>query len=164
MAGNIALGSVLLGLTFAFLIYYRKVMDPADAVDQFPGAYRFLQNKWYFDELYSALLVRPSLVVAGWCRWFDANVIDGFLHGAAKVTLTVSFISGKNDRNIVDGLANLLADVCQGWAPGSEVRRPDTSAATCSFWSWRRWPVDLLTYLSAWATAWVSRYASCRHS
>ena len=28
---------------------------------QFPGVHRFLLHKWYFDEVYSALLVRPSL-------------------------------------------------------------------------------------------------------
>ena len=39
--------------------------------------YRFLQHKWYFDEFYSVAVVRPGLVVAGWCRWFDTNVIDG---------------------------------------------------------------------------------------
>lgn len=124
LAGLIALASVLVGLTFAFLVYYRKVMNPADAVEQFPGAYRFLQNKWYADELYSAMLVRPSMVVAGWCRWFDTNVIDGVLHAAAKITVLVSFISGLNDRRIVDGAANLLADVCQGvgnWLRGVQT-------------------------------------------
>jgi NADH-quinone oxidoreductase subunit L len=124
LAGNIALASVLLGLTFAFLIYYRKVMNPADAVGQFPGAYRFLQNKWYVDELYSAMLVRPSMVLAGCCRWFDTTVIDGVLHMAAKVTVLVSFVSGLNDRRIVDGLANTLAGVCQGvgnWLKGVQT-------------------------------------------
>ena len=82
---------VVLGLTFAFLIYYRKAMNPADAVEQFPGVYRFLQHKWYADELYSAMLVRPGLVVAGWARWFDTTVIDGVLHAAAKVTVFVSY-------------------------------------------------------------------------
>ena len=52
--------------------------------------------------------------MAGWARWFDANVIDRVVHVLAKVTVVVSFLSGLNDRRIVDGLANLTAGVCQG--------------------------------------------------
>jgi len=100
------------------------VLDPADAVEQFPGVYRFLQHKWYADELYSAVLVRPALVVAGWAKWFDATIIDGALHGIAKVTLLTSFVSGLNDRNIVDGLANLIATTFKGI--GNSFRRVET--------------------------------------
>ena len=31
------------------------------------------------------LLVRPALVVADWCRWFDTNVIDGIVNCLARV-------------------------------------------------------------------------------
>ncbi len=49
-----------------------------------PGRVRFLQHKWYFDELYSAILVRPALVVATLARWFDTHVIDGIVNGLAR--------------------------------------------------------------------------------
>ena len=39
--------------------------------EQFPAVHAFLTHKWYFDELYSAIVVRPALVVAHWFRWFD---------------------------------------------------------------------------------------------
>ena len=114
LAGGLALLTVIIGLTFAYLIYYRRAMNPADAVEQFPGVYRFLQNKWYFDEVYSVVVVRPGLVVAGWARWFDAQVIDRAIHSFAWLGVATSFLSGLNDRRIVDGLANLTAGVCQG--------------------------------------------------
>ena len=65
LAGGLALFTVAIGLAFAYLIYYRKAMNPADAVEQFPGVYRFLQNKWYFDEVYTrpARSARPG---RGW--------------------------------------------------------------------------------------------------
>jgi len=46
--------------------------------------YRFLLNKWYVDEIYDFLFVRPSLVV-GRFLWKkgDGSVIDGFLNGVA---------------------------------------------------------------------------------
>ena len=54
-------------------------------VQQFPHVYNFVSNKWYFDELYDLLFVRPAL-------WFgrlfwkggDEGTIDRFgPHGAA---------------------------------------------------------------------------------
>src|SRR5262249_17160558 len=59
LAGNLALGLVLAAIIFASLIYYSRVLDPTEAKAQFPGVHRFLWHKWYFDELYSAMLVRP---------------------------------------------------------------------------------------------------------
>ena len=124
MVGVLALGVVGIGLIFAVLLYNRRVMNPAEAAEQFPGIYAFLQNKWYFDELYSAILVRPALAIAGWARWFDTNVIDGIIHQVAKVTLLLSVFSGLNDRNVVDGSVNLIADVCQ--SVGNRLRRVQT--------------------------------------
>ena len=62
-----------LGVVFAFLLYYFRAWTRRRRKEQFPAVYRFLWNKWYFDELYSAIVVRPALVVARWCRLFDAR-------------------------------------------------------------------------------------------
>ncbi len=123
-AGYLALGLVVVSILFASSVYFYKVLDPADAVAQFPGLHRFLERKWYFDELYSALLVRPSLVVAQWCKNFDLKGIDSVLHGSAKATVTVSRWNGKFDSGIVDGLANLTARVF--YATGSWLKNVQT--------------------------------------
>ncbi len=123
-AGALALFAAVLGFVFAGVIYYRHRLDPAEAAAQFPGVYRFLQHKWYFDEAYSVLLVRPALTVAGWCRWFDTNVIDGIVNGTAKGTVEVARGGGRFDNRIIDGLVNLLADVVQ--AIGGWLRRAQT--------------------------------------
>ena len=109
-SGNLALLVVAIGIVFAFLIYYYRVLDPAEAKEQFPRVHGFLANKWYFDELYSAVLVRPSLVVAHWLKAFDLRVLDGILHGVARLTVWVSKWDGIFDRNIVDGLVNVLGN------------------------------------------------------
>ena len=70
-----------------------------------------MQHKWYFDELYSALLVRPALAVSGWCRNFDTQFIDGFVHLLGRGGVATARESGKFDRGVVDGLANLIAGV-----------------------------------------------------
>ena len=124
LAGYLALAMVALGLVFAFAMYYFRVLDPHEARQQFPAVYTFLLNKWYFDELYSAILVRPGLTVANWARNFDTNVIDGFVNLLARIGVFVSWVSGLFDRYIVDGLANLLAAVSYGiggWLRGFQT-------------------------------------------
>jgi NADH-quinone oxidoreductase subunit L len=116
LAGNLALGLVILAAVFAALVYYYGKLDPAEAREQFPRVYDFLANKWYFDELYSAVLVRPALVVAGWCSRFDLRAIDGLINWTGRSTVRLSDLNGKFDLGIIDGLVNLTARVIYGVA------------------------------------------------
>jgi NADH-quinone oxidoreductase subunit L len=124
LAGGLAMGLVILAFIFATLVYYYRALEPTEVPAQFPALYRFLWHKWYFDEAYSVLLVRPAVRVAFWCRWFDTHVIDGIIHFLARFTIILSRESGRTDRNVVDGVANLIADVCQG--VGNSLRRVQT--------------------------------------
>ncbi len=114
LAGNLALAVVVIAIVFAYLVYYRGFLDPAEAKEQFPAVHRFLWHKWYFDELYSAVLVRPALVVAHWCKAFDTRVIDGAVDNTARATVKLSWLNGRFDLGIVDGLVNLVARVFYG--------------------------------------------------
>lgn len=114
LAELLALLSAGIGVVFALTLYYWRALDPAEAVEQFPGLYRMLWFKWYFDELYSVILVRPALVVAGWCRSFDTRCIDGFIGGLGWLTVKVSRGGGWVDLGIVDGLVNVIADTING--------------------------------------------------
>jgi NADH-quinone oxidoreductase subunit L len=111
LAGNLALILVLGGIAFAFAIYWFKLLDPAEAVEQVPALHRFLVHKWRFDELYSVFLVRPALVVAQWCRAFDTYVIDGLIHLTARAAVWTSWLSGRADNYVVDGIANWTARI-----------------------------------------------------
>jgi NADH-quinone oxidoreductase subunit L len=76
---------MLLGLWIAWHNYIRRPGAAAAFVAQFPGIYRFVSNKWYFDELYDFLFVRPALRL-GRLLWHggDEGIIDRFgPHGAA---------------------------------------------------------------------------------
>ena len=70
------------------------------------------------------LLVRPSLVVAHWCRAFDTHVIDGIVHFLGRFTVWVSRWDGRFDGGIVDGLVNLTGNVI--YAVGTWLRRRQT--------------------------------------
>jgi NADH-quinone oxidoreductase subunit L len=124
IVGLVALAIVGLGILFASLLYYSRVLDPAEAKEQFPGVYRFLWNKWYFDELYSAILVRPALAVAQWCRAFDWGAIDRTVDALGGFTVRVAKWDGQFDLGIIDGLANLTARVV--YACGAWLRKVQT--------------------------------------
>jgi NADH-quinone oxidoreductase subunit L len=124
IVGAIALGLVLVGIVFAYNVYYRKRLDPEEAKAQFPKLHAFLENKWRFDELYSVMLVRPTLVVARWLATFDLVVIDGIIHLLAWLTIWLSRWDGRFDNGVVDGLVNLVAKVCYG--VGGGLRRVQT--------------------------------------
>src|SRR5262249_40521515 len=86
--------------------YRRNARHTAEA---FPGLHSFLLHKWYFDELYQAALVRPTLALAGLARNLDRFIIDGFIDGSAWATAQVSKLEGLFDNIAVDGLVNWTA-------------------------------------------------------
>ena len=80
---------MILGLALAWWAYIKDTSVPARFTATFPAIYRFLLNKWYWDELYNLIFVKPSF-------WFgrlfwkkgDEGTIDRFgPHGAAEVVL-----------------------------------------------------------------------------
>lgn len=124
LAGLLALLSAGLGVLLAFIVYYWRFLDPADTKDRFPAMYELFGHKWYFDELYSVLIVRPGIVVGHWARWFDANVIDGVINGLGRCTVLFSKLNGRFDLGMVDGLVNLTAKVI--YAVGDWLRGAQT--------------------------------------
>src|SRR5690606_20818724 len=50
----------------------------------FPLVYRFLLNKWYFDELYDRIFVRPTFWLANFLwKVGDIGIINGLIDGTA---------------------------------------------------------------------------------
>jgi NADH-quinone oxidoreductase subunit L len=68
-----------LGFVVSWLFYIRRPYLPVELARQHQMLYQFLLNKWYFDELYDFLLVRPAIWL-GRFLWKkgDGFVIDGF--------------------------------------------------------------------------------------
>jgi NADH-quinone oxidoreductase subunit L len=76
--------AMLLGLTIAIWFYILNPSLPGRLAENQRPLYLFLKNKWYFDELYDAIFVKPAIGLGRlfWKRG-DGNVIDGFLNGVA---------------------------------------------------------------------------------
>ena len=77
----------VLGIALAYALYMFAPDLPGRLAAAVPGVYRFVLNKWYFDELYDFLFVRPSQQLAR-VLWQvgDATVIDGIPNGVAAFT------------------------------------------------------------------------------
>ncbi len=76
--------AMLIGLATAWLFYMHNPSLPGRLAATQPILYRFLLNKWYFDEIYDAVFVRPAKGLGRflWTRG-DGDVIDGGINGLA---------------------------------------------------------------------------------
>jgi NADH-quinone oxidoreductase subunit L len=105
----------LSGIYVAYRLYGVKAVATAadDPLRKLGRVYTALEHKLYFDELYSATIVRGTLAVSELARLFDVYVIDGIVNAAGKLTVVFSAISRWFDVYIVDGLVNF-----SGWITG----------------------------------------------
>jgi NADH-quinone oxidoreductase subunit L len=98
----------LSGLFVGWLVYVRRPLEAGaeDPLARFLGAfYTLFENKYYLDELYDLLFVRPS-------QWFaknvaylliDRGIIDGVLHFIARSTQWLALRNKDFDTYVVNG-------------------------------------------------------------
>jgi NADH-quinone oxidoreductase subunit L len=76
----VSLGPTFMMVGGFFVALYLYILAPGTAqkwADAMPGLYRFLLNKWYFDELYDRIFVRPAFWLGNlFWKGGDQNVID----------------------------------------------------------------------------------------
>lgn len=66
------------GIALAFLFYKMMPTLPARVAGGFGFVYRFVFNKWFFDELYEKIFIRPAFRLGhGLWKGGDGQVIDG---------------------------------------------------------------------------------------
>jgi NADH-quinone oxidoreductase subunit L len=66
---------MIIGFLVSWLFYIRRTDIPVELANQHQGLYQFLLNKWYFDELYDFIFVRPTK----WLGRFLWKKGDGFI-------------------------------------------------------------------------------------
>ena len=73
-----------LGIALAWWMYRRRPGTTARLSERLPWAHRFLGRKWYFDELYDALFVRPATKAGGFGRRvIETTFVQGTIVGGA---------------------------------------------------------------------------------
>jgi NADH-quinone oxidoreductase subunit L len=99
------------GGLFVAYAYYEKQVGPHGLVsrNRFARAgYTFLENKYYLDHLYTDIIVGGTKgPIARSANWFNQNVLDGIVNGAATVSKKMSgFVYKVLDQLVVDGVVN----------------------------------------------------------
>ena len=90
------------GLGLGYLVYRNVKAGQEDPLKKPLGAlYKTLQNKYYFDEFYDTVFVKPAYWFSETFSylWMDRKFIDGILHLVARVT----YATGRFFRDFIDG-------------------------------------------------------------
>lgn len=100
----IAIGSIMMAKKF---YSNRNWTTPKRLVKNLPFAYKILDHKWYLDNIYYLGFVDSIFEASQKLLWrfFDVNVIDGFVNGSAKLTAGI----GEQTRRIQSGVVQNYA-------------------------------------------------------
>ncbi len=106
----VALGGLFLGWAV-----YRNIPEGAeDPLAKFLGpVYTLLKNKYYIDELYNFLFVRPSYWLSRTFAylWMDRKIIDGFIHLIGRISVSIGgFFRNYIDVPIVNGFGDFVGE------------------------------------------------------
>lgn len=114
------------GLGLGWLVYRKAgAQDPLRKA--LGPVYGLLEHKYYFDELYDRIFVRPARAFGEQFAYLflDRRVFDGFLHWLARNAFALGGIfRNKFDAPIVNGFGDLTASVTQSF--GRTVRKVQT--------------------------------------
>jgi NADH-quinone oxidoreductase subunit L len=76
----------IVGMIIGVFLYSNRISDPINAI------YNILRNKYYFDEFYNVIIVRPLGIYARLLNIFDQKIIDGFcLNSITSLTWFFSY-------------------------------------------------------------------------
>ena len=90
-----SIGVAGLGLLLGWAVYRRSAAGELDPLKKLLGpVHTLLENKYYFDELYDIVFVRPSIWFSETFTylWMDRGLIDGILHTLARLAFSLGGI------------------------------------------------------------------------
>ncbi len=110
----ISLGVALGGLFFGWLVYRNVKAGQEDPLKKPLGSlYTLFQNKYYFDELYDLIFVKPALWISETLsyEWMDRGLIDGFLHWFSRITYSLGgILRNYIDVPLINGFGDLVGE------------------------------------------------------
>lgn len=105
-AGLIAFGTAATGFVIAVLFYLVRVFNPETVRKILFPIHSFLIHKWFFDELYDLVFVKPTLLLSQVAAQFDRRIIDWLADGSARLCVTIARLDNLIDEYVVDRLVN----------------------------------------------------------
>ncbi len=85
---GLAVGAVIsaAGIALAYSFYVAAPGTTDRLRERFAAVHAFLVNKWYFDELYDAVIYRPLIALGGFANSvFERVVVNGIVNGAVGI-------------------------------------------------------------------------------
>jgi NADH-quinone oxidoreductase subunit L len=102
------------GLSLGWLLYRNVKAGQSDPLQNALGSlYRVLQNKYYFDEIYQFLFVKPSIWISDVLvsEIIDRGIIDGFLHFLAYISGVIgNFFRNAIDNPVINGIGDFVGE------------------------------------------------------
>lgn len=103
---GIIFAAVFLGLA----IYAFGWLKREKIIRALKPVYIFLKNKWFIDEAWTFIAVKPLFILSAVAHWIDVHIIDGVVNGAAWLAEKFGQVVYWFDASVVDGLVNFM-----GW-------------------------------------------------
>ncbi len=81
----------VIAIFLAYIFYLKNTNLPSKLAKIFKPFYKLSYNKWYFDEIYEVILIKPTKKIGDvlW-RFFDVKIVDGMPNSAANFCRLVS--------------------------------------------------------------------------
>ena len=99
---------VRIGLAAFIWLKRREIADAL--AHRFASLHRVLMNKYYVDELYDRVVIRPALGIGRLFSFFDGRVIDKLVEFAGTAARAVANVDDAIDKYLVDGAVNAVAN------------------------------------------------------
>jgi len=109
-----------LGVLAAIFLYTRRRDLPGKIAASLGLGYETVRDKYYIDEMVDAAVIRPTVGLARAQRWFDENILDGFVLLVGRSGRSLGSLSAGFDRIVIDGLVNYIGLASQ--AMGAFIR------------------------------------------
>jgi NADH-quinone oxidoreductase subunit L len=125
-AGWSAILVALAGILGASVVYVWELVSAATLRRYLNVLYHLTWNKWWFDELYDFLFVRPTLAISNFiAKVLDRGIIDSILHSFAYLyRVLAAIVSIFGDKFLIDGTVDNLAE--RTWNLGLSLRSVQT--------------------------------------
>jgi NADH-quinone oxidoreductase subunit L len=125
-AGWSAIGVAIAGIAGASIVYLWELINAATLRRYLNALYHLTWNKWWFDELYDYVFVRPTHAVSRFiAQVLDRGLIDSIIHACAYtyrgLSSVVAFVG---DRLIIDNTVDTFAE--KTWDLGLSLRSVQT--------------------------------------
>lgn len=104
----VALLISVLGIVLAYLMYVKKKI-PADTIPEtLPWLYQLSYRKYYVDEIYHAVIVRPLGWIGFILNAFDKYVVDGLVGLTAKITNGIGALHTKAQNGQIQSYGTMV--------------------------------------------------------